>query len=109
MRDYPVRIGTVHQNHNGRPVTHGAISGAPRGWPDRARGLIRNRTAVTVESSLGQGMSLCPANGNAAAPRCHGTRSGRRSGAYTPPLNVTVRYGNAPMATRSYGTLISTD
>src|SRR5690242_14540564 len=109
MRDYPVEIGTVCQNHIGRSVTHGANSGAPGVWPDRARGLIRNRTAVTVESSLGQGISVCPANGNVAASHHHATRSSSRSAAPTPVPNVTVRYANAPRDPRSYGTLISTD
>lgn len=42
-----------------------------------ARGLIRNRSAVTVESSLGQGLSVCPANENVGAPRPRPCRHAR--------------------------------
>lgn len=53
-------------------MTHQANSGAPRvangPTPGHARGLIRNGTAVTVGSSLGQRIYACPANENVGCP-----------------------------------------
>ena len=62
--------------------------------------LIRGRTAVTVESSLGQGLDVCPANASVGAsglPCRHtgGPAVGVRPGCGVVTL-VTIPYPNLP-------------
>ncbi|GGW61852.1 hypothetical protein GCM10010503_43700 [Streptomyces lucensis JCM 4490] len=69
--------------------------------------LIRGRAAVTVVSSLGQGLRACPGNENVGlllcrAPARHG------AGLRRPPY-ITIPHPNIPTGSRSLGTLISTD
>src|SRR5918996_5421858 len=62
--------------HNGRRMTHKADSdttppkklGNTRNDSGSPDVLIRDLTAVTVESSLGQGLYACPANENVGCP-----------------------------------------
>ncbi|CAK7288231.1 hypothetical protein SGPA1_60133 [Streptomyces misionensis JCM 4497] len=93
---------TALVRHSGHRVTHEAQSDTSRhtagGGAERFGNAGRGgtgRTAVTVGSSLGQGLRACPGNGNV----------GRSGG----PAEGTGRHRNIPKASRSLKTFRSTD
>src|SRR5689334_25430500 len=73
----PTNRGSCDAPHRARGDTQGGFGHAPTkksgyfrndsGSPDV---LIRDRAAVTVESSLGQGLRPCPGNGNVGRSGC---------------------------------------